>query len=147
MAENISIIINVYNEEDDIEYCLDSLKNQTLSDFELVIVDDGSTDDTMNIVEEYEEEFDMKKLLLSHQGLREARKRGVEEASGEVVVIVDADEVLEPDFLENLVEPFEDEKVGAVGGRLRSEGKGWVTKDYGSLNEAFYELRTDGEEV
>jgi len=145
--KSVSVVINVYNEEENIEDCLESLREQSLSDFELVVVDDGSTDDTMKIVEEFRDDFDMKELFFSHKGLRESRKRGVEEASGDIVVIVDADEVLQKDFLENLLKPFDDERVGAVGGRLRSEGEGWVTRAYGSLNEAFYELRTDGEEV
>lgn len=143
----ISIVINVYNEEEEIRDCLDSLDKQTLSEFELVIVDDGSTDDTMKIVEEYEDSFDMKKLFLEHKGLKKARKRGVGESTGEIIVIVDADEILESDFLENLTEPFEDEGVGAVGGRLESEGEGWVTEAYGALNEGFYGLRAEDEGV
>ncbi|MFP4185693.1 MAG: glycosyltransferase [Thermoplasmata archaeon] len=145
--ESVSVVINVYNEEENIEDCLSSLEKQSLSGFELVVVDDGSTDDTMKIVEEFRDNFEMKTFRTEHVGIKKARRKGVEESSGDVVVIVDADEILEPDFLENLVEPFDDDEVGAVGGRLRSEGEGWVTDAYGALNEAFYVLRAEGGEA
>lgn len=146
-SESISVIINVYNEEDNIEDCLKSLEQQTLSDFELVVVDDGSTDDTMNIVEEYEEIFEMKTFSTPHVGIKKARRKGISESSGEIIVVIDADEILDPDFLEQLVGPFKDRNVGAVGGILKSKGDGWVTEAYGALNEIFYELRATGEEV
>ncbi len=147
MKKSVSVVINVYNEEENIEDCLKSLREQTLSDFELVVVDDGSTDDTMKIVEEFIDNFDMKTFRTEHVGIKKARRKGVKKSSSEIVVIIDADEILEEDFLEKLVKPFEDEDVGAVGGMLKSEGEGWVTEAYGALNEAFYVLRAEGEEA
>ncbi|MFO7791932.1 MAG: glycosyltransferase, partial [Candidatus Saliniplasma sp.] len=55
----VSVVINLYNEEENIRDCLNSLADQTYSDFELIIVDDGSTDDTMDIVKDYSDVFDM----------------------------------------------------------------------------------------
>lgn len=143
--ESVSVVINVYNEEDNIADCLESLKDQTVSDFELVIVDDGSTDNTMDIVDSFADDFDMKKFRTEHVGIKKARLKGVGETSGDIVVVIDADEILEKEFLEEIVLPFEDEEVGAVGGILKSVGEGWVTRAYGALNEAFYGLRAEGE--
>ncbi len=143
----VSVIINAYNEEEDIGDCLDSLVEQTYDDFELVVVDDGSTDGTMEIVESYNGQFEMKTHRTEHVGLKKARKKGVKRASGEIVITIDADEILREDFLENMLEGFEDDEVGAVGGVLRSEGEGWVTEAYGALNQAFYALRAEGGEA
>lgn len=145
--DSVSVIINAYNEEEDIGDCLDSLADQTYDDFELVVVDDGSTDGTMEVVEEYSDKFDMKTHRTEHVGLKKARKEGVRRADGEYLITIDADEVLREDFLENILKGFEDDDVGAVGGVLRSEGEGRVTEAYGALNEMFYKLRGGDEEV
>ncbi len=145
---SISIVINVYNEEDNIADCLESLKDQTVSDFELVIVDDGSTDDTMGIVEEYTKEFDLKTYKLSHVGLRKARRLGFSKSSGDILVNIDADEMLREDFIENITSPFkEDEEIGGVGGVTISKGSNWAAESYGAWNEIFFELRGKGEDV
>ncbi len=141
----ISVVINVYNEEENIADCLDSLLNQTYDRFELVIVDDGSTDRTMEIVKKYENKLNVQKTSTPHLGIKKARIKGVNKAGGKYIVIIDADEILEPSFLKNILKPFKDKKVGAVGGILRSVGGGWVTKAYGTLQEMFYELRKDSE--
>ncbi len=147
VEESVSVIINAYNEEEDIPDCLDSLDEQTYDDFELVVIDDGSTDGTMEVVESYSDKFELRTYRVSHVGLRKSRRIGFSKAKGDILVNIDADEVLREDFLENLTEPFEDEGVGAVGGRLESEGEGWVTEAYGALNEGFYGLRAEDEGV
>ncbi len=143
----VSIVINVYNEEENIGDCLGSLKEQSYSDFELIVVDDGSTDSTMDIVEDYREHFELKTYSTPHVGIKKARRKGVKETTGDIIVVIDADEILEPDFLEEILSSFEDDEVGAVGGVLRSRGDGWVTEAYGTLSEAFYGLRTGEEEA
>ena len=147
VEESVSVIINAYNEEEDIGDCLDSLAEQTYDDFELVVIDDGSTDGTLDVVESYRDKFDLKTHRTEHVGLKKARKEGVRRSSGDIIVNVDADEILEPDFLENILQPFRDDKVGSVGGVIKSFGKGWVTDGYGTLNEIFYSLRDEGEEA
>lgn len=142
----VSVVINVYNEEENIQDCLDSLLNQTYNDFELIIVDDGSTDRTMDIVERYSNRFDMEQYSTPHVGIKKARRKGIDKTSGEYVIVIDADEILEPDFIEQII-PFSYDNVGAVGGILKSEGEGWVTKGYGVLNEIFYGLRSSGNEA
>lgn len=144
---DVSVLINAYNEEEDIGDCLDSLVEQTYDDFELVVVDDGSTDNTVEVVKSYSDELDLNIIRTEHAGLQKARKKGIDISDGDIVVIVDADEILEPDFLENMLRAFSDEDVGAVGGMLKSFGEGWVTDAYGALNEIFYSMRTEGEEV
>lgn len=145
--KKISVVINVYNEEENIQDCLDSLLNQTYKDFELIIVDDGSTDETMDIVESYYDRFEMQLFSTPHVGIKKARRKGIDKTSGEYIIVIDADEILEPDFIEQIINPFDQSEVGAVGGILKSEGEGWVTQGYGVLNEIFYGLRASGNEA
>ncbi len=141
----VSIILNFYNEEDNLEECLDSIKDQTYTNFEIIAVDDGSTDDSSHVVKSYSKYMDIKMYKTPHVGIKKARKGGVKKSSGEIVLVVDADEILEPDFMMEIVRTFDDKEVGAVGGILKSVGEGWVTDAYGVLNEIFYKLRKNEE--
>lgn len=94
----ISVVIPLYNKEKQIAYTLQSVFEQTFQDFEIVVVDDGSTD---NSVEEVEK-FDDSRIRLIHQtnaGVSAARNRGIEEASGELIAFLDADDVWMPEYL------------------------------------------------
>lgn len=141
----VSIILNFYNEEDNLEECLDSIKDQTYTNFEIIAVDDGSTDDSSHVVKSYSKYMDIKMYKTPHVGIKKARKGGVKKSSGEIVLVVDADEILELDFMMEIVRTFDDKEVGAVGGILKSVGEGWVTDAYGALNEIFYKLRKNEE--
>ncbi|MFH1971303.1 MAG: glycosyltransferase family 2 protein [Patescibacteria group bacterium] len=103
----VSVIIPVYNEEDVIKECLKSLIKQSFENFEVIIVDDGSTDKTLNIVNK----INLKGLKLSiieqnHQGTGTARNLGAKKARGEILVFVDADMTFDKYFLEKLIEPI-----------------------------------------
>ena len=122
-----SIILNVFNAEKLIGKFLDQLKHQSTRDFELVIIDDGCTDNTLKVIDQYTSDFQVKVITLPHVGLRTARARGIEVASGEVCIVLDADEIIDdPDLIQKFVEPFMDARVAAVGGSIRPLGDGWV---------------------
>lgn len=137
----ISIVLCVYNEENNIKDCLESLKNQSYKDFELIIVNDGSTDNTMKIVRDYEKEFKMKIIDTKHVGLRRARNLGISRAIGEIIVTIDADEILDSKCIKYLVESFKDKKAGTVGGYIRSYRDNWIAKGSNSLKDLFYSKR------
>jgi len=137
----ISVVLCVYNEENNIKDCLESLKDQSYRDFELIIVDDGSTDNTMKIVREYKKEFKMKIIDTKHVGLRRARNLGVSRAIGEIIITIDADEILDSKCIKHLVESFKDKKAGTVGGYIKSYGDNWIAKGSNSLKELFYSRR------
>lgn len=143
----VSIVLNVYNAEDDIASFFDSLSKQTFSDFHLIVVDDGSTDSTVKKIEGYKERFDMSVFSLSHMGLRKARKFGVDKAKGEYVLIFDSDLVLDENAVKELVSSLNEENVGAVGGRLKPIEDGLVSKSYGALRETFYRFRSKENEL
>jgi len=104
---NVSVIITVYNEEKYIEKCLDSLQVQTFKDFEMVVIDDGSTDDTLKILNEYQiSNIKYRVFQQKHEGPAKARNFGVAKAKGEVLVFLDGDMYFEKNFLEKLVNPI-----------------------------------------
>ncbi len=88
-----SIIIPVYNSSMYIERCIDSILIQEFSDFEIILVDDGSTDDSVEIVSKYIKEYPFIKLLRqSNQGVSTARNWGIETANGKYLLFIDADD-------------------------------------------------------
>lgn len=116
-----SIIITIYNEEKYIRHCLQSLKNQSFKEWELIIVDDGSKDNSLVEVEKAGADFKIKNLRVfkqEHQGLAKARNRGAEKAKGEILVFLDGDMFFEKDFLTKLIKPIEQ---GIVKGTFSTE--------------------------
>ncbi|WJE46143.1 glycosyltransferase [Peribacillus frigoritolerans] len=89
----ISIIVPVYNTEKYLKKCLDSLINQTFEDIEIITINDGSTDNSIKILKEYEEKDDRIIVLdLENQGPSGARNSGLQFAKGEFVMFVDSDD-------------------------------------------------------
>jgi glycosyltransferase involved in cell wall biosynthesis len=103
----ISVIIPTYNEEKVLGYCIESLDGQTYKDFEVIVVDDGSTDKTLQFLSELQIlNLKLKIVRSTHLGAGAARNLGAEHARGEVLVFVDADMTFDRKFLEKLVEPI-----------------------------------------
>jgi len=105
----VSIVIPAYNEEKEIASCLLSLKKQTYKNFEILLVDDGSTDKTTEIVKKFK---DVQLLLGAHKGPGVSRNLGAQQARGEILVFVDADMTFEKNYLKNLIAPLlQDKKI------------------------------------
>ena len=103
----VSVIIPMYNEEKVIENCLVSLSEQTYKDMEVIIVDDESLDNSKFKVEKLRLKIQNLKLLQQkHKGPGEARNSGAKNATGEILVFVDADMTFEKDFIKELVTPI-----------------------------------------
>lgn len=109
----ISIIVPVYNVEKYVEKCLDSLLKQTLSDIEIICVDDASSDASLSIVEEKAQQDSRIKIVrhLENLGTARARKNGVAFANGEYMMFVDSDDSLESIACERLYWRIKEEKV------------------------------------
>lgn len=106
-----SVIIPVYNEEKSIRGCLTTLLDQTLKDYEIIIVDDGSSDRTVEMVKEFEDK-NVKLFKENHRGAGAARNLGAKNAKGEILVFVDADMTFDRDFLNKLIKPISRTIVG-----------------------------------
>lgn len=111
--KKVSIIIPVYNAEKSIERCIDSVINQTYKNIEIVIIDDGSTDNTKAILKNY---IDERVIIIykQNEGVSIARNIGIENSTGEYITFLDADDWLEYDAIEKLVICKEDLKVDIV---------------------------------
>ena len=97
----ISVIINVYNGEKFISKCLESVINQTYKNLEVLIINDGSIDNTLNICKSYKDER-IKIITTENFGLSKSRNIGIENVKGEYLYFIDADDYIENDVIEYL---------------------------------------------
>ena len=116
----LSIIVPVFNMASDrkLNYCLDSLVGQTVSNYEIIAVDDCSTDNSMDILKEYEEKYPDKFIAVhspvnKHQG--GAKNIGLKMAKGEWIGFIDSDDWIVPDFYERLIKKAEETGADIVG--------------------------------
>lgn len=113
-------MVAAYNAGDTLARCIDSVLAQTYTPLELIVVDDGSTDDTPEILETHPARRDFTVLRIDNGGPSRARNLGVERASGELVAFFDSDCLLDPRCVEELAASLEDESTGepvaSVGG-------------------------------
>lgn len=105
MEAVISVIVPVYNLENELPRCLDSILSQTHRALEVIVVDDGSRDGSRSVMEDYARRDDrVKAVFQENGGVTSARLRGLSEATGEWVGFVDGDDEIEPDMYERLLE-------------------------------------------
>ncbi|MFT3944225.1 MAG: glycosyltransferase family 2 protein [Ancrocorticia sp.] len=102
----VSVVVPFYNVQDCVDYCVKSLLDQTYRDYELVLVDDGSTDSTPEKLDAYSNEPNVVVLHKENGGLSDARNAGVAVSSGELISFVDGDDLVSPDYLDVLVGAF-----------------------------------------
>ena len=98
----VSIIIPMYNVENYIETCLDSVMNQTMKDYEVIVIDDGSVDYSYEKALEYQKRYPQQMQVFKQQnaGQGAVRNNGVKEASGEYILFVDSDDTVSEYFVE-----------------------------------------------
>lgn len=110
MKPQLSVIIPTYNEAEHISECINSLLKQTTNSFEIIIVDDGSKDSTIKIVNHLKSQgqktVPIKVLSQNHQGPGHARNLGSKHANGNILVFVDADMTFDKNFLKHLTQPI-----------------------------------------
>ena len=100
----ISVIVPVYNVEKYLKKCLSSIMKQTFKNFEVIIVNDGSPDNSQDIIDSFKKRYPkkIKAFKKENGGLSSARNYGLEKASGDYVVFLDSDDWFEPDYLEKM---------------------------------------------
>ena len=100
----VSIIVPVYNVDNVLHYCVDSILAQTYNDFELILVDDGSTDKSGEICDRYADENDKIKVVhIENSGVSKARNTGIEIAKGDYICFIDSDDFISEDYIEELL--------------------------------------------
>lgn len=111
----VSIVIPVYNVELYLREALDSVINQTLKEIEIIVVNDGSTDNSLEIIKEYEKKDNRIKIInQENQGLSGARNSGLKIAKGEYIYFMDSDDYIELDTLELCYKKSKDENLDFI---------------------------------
>jgi len=137
---NVSIVIPVYNEAERLDACLAAIAVQTVRPYEVIVVDNNSTDDTVRIARS----FPFVTLLReAKQGVVYARTRGFNEARGEIIGRIDADTILDSGWVANIQERFADESLDAVSGAVTYHDLPW-RKFLGHLDLAFRQWIANG---
>jgi glycosyltransferase involved in cell wall biosynthesis len=131
---NVSIVITIKNEEDSVLQLLNSLDNQSLQPYEVIIVDGGSKDRTVEIISSFIAQKKSFKLILAEDANRpKGRNIGISAATSEIIAITDAGVVLERHWLENLVKPLTQQNADFVGGVYVQDGETLLQKCIGIL--------------
>lgn len=113
-APLVSVIVPIYNAEHYIRRCLDSIQAQTLQNFEVIMINDGTPDSSADIAEEYTADPRFKLYHQDNRGVGYARNRGLDLASGEYVAFVDSDDAIAPEHLEKLYNSAAEEDADIV---------------------------------
>ena len=115
MSVLVSVVIPVYNVEQYLKECIDSVLNQTYSNYEIILVDDGSTDNSGKLCDDYLSLDSRKKVIhRENGGLSAARNTGMDAATGDYIYFLDSDDYIEPVTLEHLVKTAETENADIV---------------------------------
>ena len=131
----VSVIIPVYNAEKYLNECISSIANQTMEDIEILAINDGSTDNSLILLDKLSEKYKGKLKIFNKEngGAGAARNIGLENASGEFIKFVDADDYLEANILEKMYTIAKENNVSLVRGdykyiyhRKTLNGKGWT---------------------
>lgn len=115
----ISIILPIYNGQRFLREALDSVRSQTYSDFECICVDDGSSDDSREIIRRVSEEDSRFRLIAqANQGVAVSRNRGIEESKGDYITFLDQDDALAPDALRRMLSVAKDSGCEVVAAKI-----------------------------
>jgi len=115
----ISVIVPALNEEKYIQSTLESIKNQTYKNHEIIVSDGNSADKTVEIAKKYTNKI----TKSSKQRISVQRNKGAELANGDLLLFLDADTTIDKDFLQKMANKFQDPKIVAAAGYMRSHGK------------------------
>ena len=118
MSDNpkISVLVAAYNIEKYISKCIESILAQTYENLEIIIIDDGSSDDTLKICEDFAKTAaNIKVIHQQNQGLSAVRNNGLKAATGEMVTFIDGDDYIEKDYVEKLFKAMNDSDISVCG--------------------------------
>ena len=118
----VSVIVPVFNAEKYLNQCISSIANQTLRDIEIIAINDGSTDNSLNMLDELSLRYKGKLKIINKEngGAGSARNVGIENANGEFIKFVDADDYLRLDILETMYDIAKEHKVSLVRGNYQT---------------------------
>lgn len=141
----VSVIIPCYNLENYIEECMKSVENQTFRDFEIIVVDDGSQDNSVNKIKKYIADSGVSNIELvckNNGGVSSARNEGIKHAKGEYISFIDGDDFIDADYLKNRVNATLDNDADLCVGGIRTYENG-ENKSICVLERNFFDCKSD----
>lgn len=137
----LSVVVPVYNIEKYLERCILSIVESTFNSLEIILVDDGSTDESGKICDEWEKKFENIKVIhQTNAGLANARKSGVMAAKGEYIAFVDGDDYVKPDLYAQLMEIVIERNVDVICFGFSIVGdEGEIETFFPSVSQGFYQ--------
>lgn len=140
----VSVIIPVYNGENTIKPCLESVLSQTLEDLEVIVVDDGSTDNTEEMLKSLKDSR-VKILKIANSGQGIARNYGIDAAEGEYLSFIDADDTVEKDMLEKMYRAAKENDADMVQCDIKDIYPDGQSREQLGLNDETVDIRDRGE--
>lgn len=120
MKMRYSVIIPVYNRPKEVDELLESLCAQTFTDFEVIVVEDGSSETSKSVCEKYKSQLDLKYFFKPNSGPGPSRNYGAEHSSGEYLIILDSDVIVPKDYLQHIEDALKANPTDAFGGPDRA---------------------------
>ena len=137
----VSIIVPVYNVEKYLSRCLDSLVNQTLKDIEIIIVNDGSSDNSQKIINKYIDRYGslIKLINQENQGLSIARNNGLKFATSDYIIFIDSDDWIESNMIEEMYNQIIKENADVVicGNNVVNENNETISKTFPNKYQSY----------
>lgn len=144
MRELVTVIIPVYNVEKYLSECIESIIGQTYNNIEIIIVDDGSSDGSREVAERLSRDYkNITVIAQANKGVSEARNNGLDRAHGKYVLFIDADDTIEPTFIEKHIKALENNDIAIVGMNVITKKKKQKLPKYRSGRNAMGALFID----
>jgi len=130
----VSVIIPVYNQDVLVKRCLDSIPKR--SDIEIIVINDGSTDNTLSVLNEYKKEYSKLKIITykNNKGVSHARNRGIDRAIGKYIIFIDSDDYIEPDVFNDIVDNDLDFVDIVFYNMIDNNGEEYVVDNHRTMN-------------
>lgn len=132
----ISVIMPIYNVKKYLKTSIESVLNQTFNDFELIIVDDGSTDGSREVLDEYKDNKQIKIYHQSNQGLSAARNTGLKYAQGDIIYFFDSDDIINIHLFEYISERFKNSNLDFISFNYKEFQDGKIINNKFCLNSS-----------
>ncbi len=135
----LTVIVTVYNVEAYINQCIESVMNQTYQNLQIILIDDGSVDDSGNICDTYADKDERIQIVhKKNAGLIAARRQGVEMAKGDLISFVDGDDCIDPNMYECMIDAYKNEKADMITSGMIWEWESRTEVLYDNIEEGIY---------
>lgn len=140
----VSIIVPVYNVEKYLIRCISSIGNQTYQNIEIICVNDGSTDNSKSILDQYAEiDNRLRVLHKENGGLSSARNAGLDLVTGDIIMFIDSDDWIEANTVEDIVLAFKDKSIDCVTFGIKAYSEGNISQNLDGMNR-YLKLKYEG---